>query len=322
MSHPHQRPAARLDAAGGVLALPGVGVGTVTNGDARTGCTVVVVPAGSRGAADVAGGAPATRETPVLDPDHVVPGPDAILLTGGSAYGLGAADGVMAALAEAGRGVAVGQTRVPIVVAAAIFDLDGAEVHAPTAADGERAARAALAGGQEVPEGRVGAGAGATVGKSLGKEAAMPGGQGAVTLTTADGLVVAAIVVVNAVGSVLDEEGRVLAGPRLPDGTLVNTTDLWAEVPMPPSTRPGEATTIGAVLTNARLDKHHLVRVARMAHDGLARAIEPVHTPWDGDTLFAVSVGDKPADLGRVGALAARAVAAAVRRAVNPPKDA
>jgi L-aminopeptidase/D-esterase-like protein len=297
-------------------------VGVVTDLERKTGCTVLVVPEGSRGAVDVAGGAPATRETPVLDPDHVVPGPDAILLTGGSAYGLRAADGVMAVLAEAGRGVAVGAVRVPIVVGAAIFDLDGPGVEAPTVADGERAARAALAGGQAVPEGRAGAGTGATVGKSLGREAAMPGGQGAVTLTTADGLVVAAVVVVNAVGSVVDDAGRVLAGPRLPDGTLVNTTDLWAEVPIPPSARAGEATTIGAVLTNARLDKPHLVRVCRMAHDGLARAVDPVHTPWDGDTLFAVSVGDKPADLGRVGALAARAVAAAVRRAVKPPEEA
>lgn len=298
----------------GVVEIPGVGVGSVTDVSKRTGVTVVLLPEGACGAVDVAGGAPATRETPVLDPSNTIQGPDAVVLSGGSAVGLRTADGVIEGLQELGRGVAVGTIHIPIVVAAAIFDMDEGKAQAPTVDDGMAALREAATGIHTIREGRQGAGTGATVGKGLGLAARMAGGQGAVTLRTADGLLVSAIMVVNAVGSVLDESGLVLAGPQV-GGVAQNTTDLWAGIAA--RLGPGGATTIGTVLTNAQLSKAELQRVARMSHDGLARAIEPVHTPWDGDTIFALSVGSQPDDVSRVGALAARAVAMAVRRAVQ-----
>ena len=298
----------------GVIAVPGVGVGSVTRRDLKTGTTVVMLPPGARGAVDVAGGAPATRETPVLDPVNTIAGPDAVVLTGGSAIGLRTADGVMEALQEMERGVRVDAVTVPIVVAAAIFDLGVGTPEAPTASDGKTAALEAISGNQSVVEGPYGAGTGATVGKILGPGAAMPGGQGAVTLQTRDGLVVAALMVVNAVGSILGESAEILAGPRV-NGQPQHSTLLLA-LPFG-GLNTGGATSIGIVVTNSRLSKAELGRVAGMSHDGLARAIDPVHTPWDGDTLFAVSVGDRKDDGGRVGALAARAVALAVRRGVE-----
>ncbi|NMP23649.1 P1 family peptidase [Sulfobacillus sp. DSM 109850] len=298
----------------GILAIPGVGVGSVTRRDLKTGTTVVVLPSGARGSVDVGGGAPATRETPVLEPTNTIPGPDAVVLTGGSAIGLRSADGVVEVLQQLNRGVEVGPVRIPIVVAAAIFDMGVGRPEAPTVDDGKAAAMEANSGNQTVVEGRHGAGTGATVGKILGPSLAMPGGQGAVTLTTQDGLIVGAVVVVNAVGSVVDEVGTILAGPRT--GERPESTLALLAYPRP-ALGAGGATSIGLVVTNAGFSKAELGRVARMSHDGLARAIEPVHTPWDGDTLFAVSVGERADDVGRVGALAAYAVALAVRRAVR-----
>ncbi len=288
-------------------------MGCVSRPQVGTGVTVVVLPKGARGAGVVAGGAPATRETDVLDPKNTVLGPDAVVLTGGSAFGLRAADGVMQGLQQAGRGVSVGTVRVPIVVAAAIFDLAEGSARAPRVADGLRAYLIAQAMEQQVKAGRFGAGTGATVGKALGVASSMKGGQAAVTLKTADGLVVGALVVVNAVGSVLDDDGHILAGPLLA-GQAQNTTDLWTA--QPPSLTFGFATTLAVVATNADLTKAELQRVAQMAHDGLARRIEPLHSPWDGDSVFALSVGNTSADVGRVGAIAARVVGLAVRRAV------
>ncbi len=299
---------------GGVIDIPGVGVGSVTHDDQKTGVTVILCPQGTVGGVDVAGGAPATRETPVLDPANTIVGPDAVVLTGGSALGLQTADGVAQGLQRMGRGVEVGPIRIPIVVAAAIFDMEVGEPTAPTVADGLRALEEARQGRQEVDEGPHGAGTGATVGKTLGMEAAMAGGQGAVTIKTGDGLLVSALVVVNAVGSVLGEDGSVIAGPRI-EGRPQSTTHLWALSPGRFSA--GTSTSIGIIVTNAQLSKAELTRVAHMGHDGLARSIDPVHTPWDGDTLFACSVGDKPNEVGRVGALAAHAVALAVRRGVS-----
>ncbi len=303
---------------GGVLDIPDIGVGEITDPDKRTGVTVVLFPEGARGAVDVAGGAPATRETPVLDPTNTILGPDAVVLTGGSAVGLRCADGVVDALVQRDRGVSVGSVRIPIVVAAAIFDMTIGRSEAPTTDDGGAALREATLLSTRVSEGNHGAGTGATVGKTLGDAWSMLGGQGAVTLRTHDGLLVAALVVVNAVGSVLDEEGNVLAGPRV-QGIPQSTTHLWAGVAGDLGT--GRATTIGTIVTNADLTKAALNRVARMGHDGLARSIDPVHTPWDGDTLFAVSVGNRVEDVGRVGALAAHAVAMAVRRAIRAANE-
>ncbi len=298
----------------GVLDIPGVGVGCVTDDAKETGVTVVVIPEGSKGAVDVGGGGPATRETPVLDPANTVQGPDAVVLTGGSALGLQTADGVAIELLHLGRGVLVGRARIPIVVAAAIFDLEVGLAEPPSVADGAAALKMAMTQGHAVKEGRHGAGRGATVGKSLGPDYAMPGGQGAVTLVTPDGLRVGAVVVVNAVGSIIDDDGSILAGPRVA-GTPQNTVAIWSMGA--PGLRQGEATTIGGIVTNAALTKAELARVSRMGHDGLARAIDPVHSPWDGDTLFALSVGDRQEDVGRVGALAAHAVTLAVRRGVR-----
>lgn len=305
---------AGYDGLPGVIDLPGIGVGSITDRVKETGVTVILLPQGATGAVDVAGGAPATRETPVLDPTNMVRGPDAVVLSGGSALGLQAADGVANGLRGLGRGVMVGSVRIPIVVAAAIFDMDQGLSEPPLREDGEEALRRALRFNTTVQEGRCGAGTGATVGKTLGPFHRMYGGQGAVTLATPDGLRVAALVVVNAVGSVLDEHQAILAGPRV-NGTPQSTVNLWATENK--KLEAGGATTIGIVMTNAGLSKSELGRVARMSHDGLARAIDPVHTAWDGDTLFAVSVGDRDDDVSRVGAIAAHAVAQAVRRAVR-----
>lgn len=303
---------AQYEVTPGRILNPGVGIGTVTDGAGHTGVTVIVLPPGATGSVDVSGGAPATRETDLLDPGNLVPGPDAVVLTGGSAFGLRTADGVMEALSAAGRGYAVGpDVRVPIVVAAGIFDLQRGLRAIPTREDGFVAAQEALAGGTG-REGLCGAGTGATVGKLHGLDRADSGGQAFVTLVTAEGVMVGVAVVVNAVGTIYDEDGHILAGPG----------DSWGD----PGGRGGgpaigSSTTIGLVVTNARLDKAELRRVARMAHDGLARCIDPVHTAFDGDTIFAVSHGDRPADASRVGAWAARTVSMAVRRAVRLGRD-
>lgn len=296
---------------GGRIDVPGVRVGTWTDADARTGVTVLLLPEGTRGAVDVAGGGPATRETDALRPDNLVPGPHALVLTGGSALGLAAADGVVRLLRERGVGVAVGGVRVPVVAAAAIFDLAVGAPRSPGPDEGAAAAAAAVE--HDVPEGQAGAGTGATVGKLFPPPHA-PGGQGAVTLITPDGLRVAALAVVNAVGVVLDEVGRPLAGGRSADGTPL---DPLAPLAADARALGGGHTTLAAVVTDASLDKASLARVARMAQAGMARAIEPVHTLWDGDAVFALATGaGKSADPSRVGALAARALTLAIRRAV------
>jgi L-aminopeptidase/D-esterase-like protein len=283
-----------------------------TDAAARTGVTVVLLPEECRGAVDVAGGAPATRETDALRPDNLVPGPDAVVLTGGSAPGLAAADGVVAHLARSGIGFPAGGRRIPIVVAAAIFDLAVGKDRSPGAEDGAAAARAAL--DDRVPEGAFGAGTGATVGKMVPGQST-PSGQGAVTLATPDGQHVAALAVVNAVGAVLAEDGSVLAGPVDREGRPLDPLQPLAFGPRP---EPGRQTTLAVVVTDALLDKAQLQRVARMAHDGMARAIEPVHTLWDGDVVVALATGAwATGDPSRTGALAAHAVAQAIRRAVR-----
>lgn len=298
----------RVHRRGGVLVGGGVRVVSVTR--AATGLTLILLPEGAVGSVDVRGGAPATREVELLHPENLVPGPDAVLLTGGSAFGLAAADGVMEVLVASGRGFPAGTARVPIVPTLAIFDLGGPEADVPAAEDGRAAARQALRGSTaRVPEGRAGAGTGATVGKHTDGRP-MKGGQGAAAVE-ARGLTVSALMVVNAIGSVVDADGRVLAGPVGQDGV----PRPWIDCS--PATAPGvrDATTIGVVVVDGALDKVGLRRVAMMAHDGLARAVNPAHTPWDGDALVAVALGGPAADAGWAGVLAAEATAAAVRRA-------
>lgn len=304
----------------GLTAVDGIKVGHETLTARPTGCTVVLVERGAIAGVDVRGAAPGTRETDLLNPLNTVQHVHAIVLTGGSAFGLDAASGVMRYLEERGIGYDTGVARVPIVPAAVLFDLGigGNPNIRPTAESGYRAASAASSG--PVAEGNVGAGAGATVGKLAGRSRAMKGGIGSTAVRLPDGLVVAALVAVNAAGDVIDPStGRVVAGARTPDGRGLADVRVLLRSGFVAGGRPGENTTIGVVATNARLTKPQANKVAQMAHDGLARAIAPVHSPIDGDTLFALATGthDQPADVLVIGALAADVVAEAVVRAVK-----
>jgi L-aminopeptidase/D-esterase-like protein len=303
-----------------LTAVDGIAVGHVTLRERPTGCTVILAPAGTTGAVDVRGGAPGTRETDLLDPVNDVAMVNAIVLAGGSAFGLEAASGTVRWLDEHHIGYPVGHAGVvPIVPAAVLIDLwfGGDPRIRPTADCGYRAAAAAT--NAPVAEGNVGAGAGATVGKSTGVSngGPMKAGIGSFALRLPDGLVVAAIVAVNALGDVVDPEtGAIVAGVRGSDGTLADARRLWRE-PGVLAGRAGANTTIGVVATNARLTKTQARRVAQMSHDGYARAISPIHTPYDGDTVFTLATGAWPGEAmeGRIGALAADVMAEAVVRA-------
>jgi L-aminopeptidase/D-esterase-like protein len=314
-----------------LTAVEGLKVGHHTLVERPTGCTVVLAEAGAVAAVDVRGGAPGTRETDLLDPVNMVQQVHAIVLSGGSAFGLDAASGVVRYLEERNVGYETGVAKVPIVPAAILFDLGvGGKPHIRPDADcGYQAAKAAST--DAVQEGSVGAGAGATVGRLGGPGKSMKAGIGTAAIRHADGLVVAALVAVNAVGDIVDPStGSVLAGARTPDGKgLVDARRLLrAGMPGGQPPRPAENTTIGVVATNARLTQAELERVALMAHDGYARAISPSHTPGDGDTIFALATGTlaEPAEappgaaqrrLFVVGALAAEAMADAIVRAAT-----
>lgn len=302
----------------GLTAIAGIEVGHHTLAARPTGCTVVLTEGGATAAVDVRGASPGTRETALLDPRNSVQQVHAIVLSGGSAFGLAAADGVMRYLDERGVGYRTRAARVPIVPAAILYDLGvGDPAVRPGADCGYRAARAA--GGGAVEEGGVGAGAGATVGKLGGPDRAMKGGLGTALIELPDGVRVAALMAVNAVGDVHDPAtGALIAGVRSADGRrLAGAGALLRE--SAPDAPPGENTTIGVVATNAALDKAQLGVVARMAHDGLARAVRPAHTPVDGDAIFALSTGARAntAGLLRIGALAADVTAEAIVRAVR-----
>ena len=297
----------------GITDIPGLKVGVASDLEAATGVTVVLAEPGARAAVDVRGSAPGTRETDLLRPGQLVDQIQAIMLAGGSAFGLEAAGGVVRYLEEQGRGFPAGPYCVPIVPAAILFDLFiGNGAVRPDAEMGYRACQSASSG--PVPEGPAGAGAGATVGKIYGPTRSVKTGQGSASLHMGD-LIVAALVVVNAFGDVYDRKGNLLAGPRNPEtGKMERTVDLLL----------GGAgsgaignTTLGIVATNASLSREALQKVAQMAHDGLARTINPIHTMWDGDTIFSLSIGDMEADLNLVGIAAAEMVAVAVERAVH-----
>ena len=295
--------------------IPGLTVGHWTNLEARTGCTVVLC--GAEGAVcgvDVRGGAPGTRETDLLNPMNVVERAHAILLSGGSAFGLAAADGVMRFLEERGIGYETHVAKVPIVPTAILFDLGvGRADIRPDAAAGYAACLAAS--DAPVAQGRVGAGAGATVGKLLGPTGAMDGGVGSASLTLGDGVRVAALAAVNPAGDVIDEDGRILAGARWPDGSFADAEALVTGGSARASHL--QHTTLVCVATDARLTKAEATRVAMMAHDGLARAIRPAHTMFDGDTVFALSLGEQAGNLSAIGAAAAVVTARAIRNAVG-----
>jgi L-aminopeptidase/D-esterase-like protein len=304
----------------GLSGIPGVLVGHHTLEERPTGCTVVLTEGGAVAGVDVRGAAPGTRETDLLSPVNTVERVHAIVLSGGSAFGLDAASGVVRYLEEKGVGFDVGVAKVPIVPAAILFDLGvgGRPEIRPGPDCGYRAARSATAG--PIAEGNVGAGAGATVGKIAGRERAMKGGIGTAVLELPNGLVVAAIVAVNSVGDVVDPKtGSVVAGVRTKDGARLADARKLVRSGALLAPEAGQHTTIGVVATNARLTKTQATKVAQMAHDGLARAVVPAHTPMDGDTLFALALGSFDADvpLSMVGALAAEAVEDAILSAVR-----
>jgi L-aminopeptidase/D-esterase-like protein len=303
-----------------LTAVPGVKVGHHTLSGRPTGCTVILTEAGATAGVDVRGSAPATRETDLLNPVNIVQQVHAIVLSGGSAFGLDSATGVMKYLEEKQIGFTFGSAHVPIVPGASLFDLGiGDPMIRPSADCGYQAAKAAT--GAPVAEGNVGAGAGATVGKTGALNRGMKSGIGSAALVMPDGLIVAAIVAVNAAGDVIDPAtGKVVAGTRTADGNgLADARVMLRSGAPPPAGRGGENTTIGVVATNATLTKTQATRVAQMAHDGFARAISPSHTPVDGDAIFAIATGARTgeADLGRIGALAAEAMADAIVRAAR-----
>ena len=305
--------------------VPGILVGHATDLNAMTGCTVVLAEAGAVGGVDQRGGAPGTRETDALRPMHLVAKAHAVLLAGGSAFGLDAAAGVMRYLEEKGIGFNTGFARVPIVPAAVLYDLGiGKSDIRPDAAMGYLACKNASA--QTPLEGNVGAGTGATVGKIFGMRQAMKSGIGTFSLDLGGGLVVGAIIAVNAYGDIINpENGRIVAGaraisidkasqPQFTD-TLATMKSLLGKTVLRFSST--HNTVIGVVATNARLSKEEANKVAQMAQDGLARVVRPAHTMFDGDTLFALATGQKKADVNVIGAFAAECVAVAIGRATQ-----
>ena len=298
--------------------VEGIKVGHYTETRRPTGCTVVLTEGGAIAGVDVRGSAPGTHETDLLSPLNTVEKIHAVVLSGGSAFGLETAAGVMQYLEEQRIGYATRVARIPIVPAAVLFDLGMGDARIrPDKRSGYLACKAAKTRACE--EGNVGAGAGATVGKMFGMDRAMKGGLGAASIQVGP-VVVAALVAVNAFGDVLDSAtGTVLAGARTPDGkSLVNSIEQIRQGRYSPPKTSGENTTIGVVATNAVLNKSQATKIAQMAHDGLARSINPVHTPQDGDTLFAIATGmvTVGTDLMLMGSLAADVVAQAVRRGI------
>jgi L-aminopeptidase/D-esterase-like protein len=299
--------------------VPGLKVGNYTLRERPTGCTVVLAEAGAVAGVDVRGSAPGTRETDLLRPEMSVQQIHAIVLSGGSAYGLSTADGVMRYLEENKIGFSMGTSIVPIVPAAILFDLGiGSGRPRPDAESGYLAAKAASA--EPVHQGNFGAGAGATVGKALGPGRAMKGGLGSASLKLPGGLVIGALAAVNAIGDIVDPDtGRLLAGARAEDGKSLADAMRRMREGAGLAPREGENTTIGVVAANVAWSKTQATKVAQMAHDGLARAIRPSHMPFDGDTIFALGTGGRPVDaqlLNCLGALAADVMAQAVVAAI------
>ena len=294
--------------------VPGIRVGHETDLEAATGCTVILCDEPAVGGVDVRGGSPATRETDVLRPMNMVEEVHAIVLSGGSAFGLDAAGGVMRYLDEQGQGFDAGVARVPIVPAAAIFDLGlGSATIRPDAAAGYRACERASS--EATPQGNVGAGTGATVGKMAGPAFMMKGGLGSASMQINDEIVVGAIVVVNAAGDVVDPATQqIIAGARNPLGGYVFGS-------------PSGNTTIAVVATNAALSKVAINKVAQMAHNGLAQTLRPAHTMFDGDTVFALALGERTEQLAdldsaavqtsMIGAAAATVLARAIVKAIR-----
>ena len=313
--------------------VPGIRVGQAQDEGALTGCTVVLCEAGAVGGVDQRGGAPGTRELDALHPMHLVEQVHGVVLSGGSAFGLDSATGVVRYLEERGVGFNVRVARVPIVPAAILFDLGIGR--ADVRPDADMGYQACLnASSDPSQEGNVGAGMGCTVGKILGVDQAMKSGIGTASKQVGDRIIVAAIIAVNAFGDVIDpSSGQIVAGVRTlqeesvkigSPGYFANTLQVMESL----VERPGmgfasrENTVIGVVATNARLNKEQINKVAQMAQDGLARTVRPAHTMLDGDTIFALATGEHQADVNIVGAFAAEVVAQAILRAVRAAQPA
>lgn len=307
--------------------IPGLEVGHAQDDVALTGCTVILCRKGAVAGVDVRGSAPGTRETDLLDPVNLVQKVHAVLLAGGSAFGLDAASGVVRYLAEQKIGFNAGVAKVPIVPAAILFDLGvGKNVHP----DAEMGYQACVAASRAAPaEGNVGAGTGASVGKLFGNALAMKSGIGSVSIRISGGVVVGAIAAVNAFGDVIDPgNGEIIAGLRsgrvgpVRVGGKEKFADMVAMMKKPLARGALRLaslsnTSLGVVATNAKLTKSDATKVAQMAHDGLARAIRPAHTMFDGETIFALSTGNKKADVTTIGTFAAEAMTQAILRAVR-----
>lgn len=296
--------------------INGVRVGHAQDYDALTGCTVVLFPEHTTASVDVRGGAPGTRETDLLAPECTVQHINAICLSGGSAFGLAAADGVMQWLRERDIGFDAGVTRVPIVPGAVIFDLGcgSATAHASATMGYEACENAST---QPVAQGCVGAGTGATVGKILGAQGWMKSGVGSSAITLPDGTTIAALVINNAFGDIYRERtGEIIAGTRLPDGSFANmSSQLRGGIDVP--TFAGGNTTLVVVATDATLTKSECRKVAQMAQDGMARTIKPVHTPYDGDVIFVAATNERSTPpMLQLGSVAADVVAAAIESSV------
>jgi L-aminopeptidase/D-esterase-like protein len=307
----------RLERSEGSIAdVRGISVGHAHDARAQTGCTAILCGAqGAVAGVDVRGAAPGTRETDLLDPSNLVERVHAVVLAGGSVFGLDAACGVVRYLEERGIGFDTGAARVPIVPAAVIFDLAVGDAQVrPDSRMGYEACERATS--NAVEEGRVGAGAGATIGKISGIKLASPGGIGTASMKIAGGATVGALVVVNAFGDVVDPaSGKVLAGARRANGRgWLDSSRAIANAALQRPFPAIESTTLAVVATDARLTKAQARKVAAMAHDGMARAIRPVHTMFDGDTVFALSTGSIESDVTTIGAVAAELVARAIAR--------
>jgi L-aminopeptidase/D-esterase-like protein len=303
---------------GAITDVAGVKVGHFTDTRRPTGGTAILTEEGAVAGVDVRGAAPGTRETDLLDPSNMVERVHAIMLSGGSTFGLESAAGAVRWLEEKGIGFPTGPARVPIVPAAILFDLDmGDHRVRPDAAAGHAACAAASDRAPE--EGSVGAGAGATVGKLFGLPRGMKGGIGTASVKVGS-VTVGAIVAVNAVGDVVDPQGKVLAGARdAPNGReRIGAAARILGGELPPALQPGMATTIGVIATDAQLTKAQARRLAQVAHDGFARTIRPVHTMFDGDAIFALATGRSglSGNMMALSVMAAEAMAAAVLRAV------
>lgn len=297
-----------------ITAIDGIRVGHVTDLEGGTGCTVILCPEKTVGGVDQRGGAPGTRETDLLRPMHIVQHLNAIVLAGGSAFGLAAADGVMQYLSEQKIGFSTGSgIAVPIIPTAILYDLEvGSNTVYPDAKMGYMAAKAATS--NRVKSGTIGVGTGCRVGALAGNARATKGGLGSSSIVLSNNLIVSALFAVNAVGDVYNDDGTILGGLRDAEtGRFVGT--LNAMMAMSTMDRSSN-TVIGAVVTNAKLNKDETNKIAQMAHDGLARAIRPAHTMYDGDTIFSLATGEIDADVNLVGALAAEVTARSIRDAV------